>query len=72
VCQVMMDNIGYLKLDDGLSAMPKGNLTDCLAYNNLKVKLFIFISGVEYTYLKCGKTYIYFLVLCMGLYLARP
>lgn len=32
------ENIGYPKLECGLSAMSKGDLTDSLAYNNLKVR----------------------------------
>jgi hypothetical protein len=32
-----MDNIGYLKLELGLSTMSKDQLTDSLAYNSLKV-----------------------------------
>jgi hypothetical protein len=36
VCHKMMDNMGYLKLELGLSAMLKDHLADCLAYNNLK------------------------------------
>jgi hypothetical protein len=39
VCREIMDNMDYPKLDLGLSAMPKDHLTDCLAYNNLKVCL---------------------------------
>jgi hypothetical protein len=37
VCCEMMDNIGYPKLELGLSAMQKDHLVDCLAYNNLMV-----------------------------------
>jgi hypothetical protein len=37
VCREMMDNIGYLKLALGLSAMSKDQLADSLAYNSLKV-----------------------------------
>jgi hypothetical protein len=37
VCQEMMDNIGYQKLELGLSATSKDQLADNLAYNNLKV-----------------------------------
>lgn len=37
ICQEMMDNIGYLKLELGLSAMLKDLLADSLAYNSLKV-----------------------------------
>jgi hypothetical protein len=35
----MMDNIRYLKLKDGLSAMLKQNLAVRLAYRSLKVML---------------------------------
>jgi hypothetical protein len=31
VCREMMDNIGYPKLELGLSLMPKDHLVDCLA-----------------------------------------
>jgi hypothetical protein len=37
-----MDNMGYPKLELGLSAMPKDQLADCLAYNSLKVCAFYF------------------------------
>jgi hypothetical protein len=38
-----MDKVGYLKLELGLSAMPKDHLTDCLAYNCLNVCILIFV-----------------------------
>jgi hypothetical protein len=37
VCREMMDNMGYPKLELGLSVMTKDQLVDSLAYNNLKV-----------------------------------
>jgi hypothetical protein len=37
VCLEIMDNMGYPKLELGLSAIPKDQLADSLAYNNLKV-----------------------------------
>jgi hypothetical protein len=37
VCREMMDNMGYLKLELGLSTMSKDQLADSLAYNSLKV-----------------------------------
>jgi hypothetical protein len=37
VCCEMMDNMGYPKLELGLSAMTKDQLADSLAYNSLKV-----------------------------------
>jgi hypothetical protein len=40
VCQGMVENIGFLKLELGLSAMSKDDLADSLAYNSLKVRMF--------------------------------
>jgi hypothetical protein len=40
VCREMARNIGFLKLELGLSAMSKDDLTNSLAYNSLKVKMF--------------------------------
>ena len=40
VCREMARNIGFLKLEVGLSAMSKDDLADSLAYNSLKVKTF--------------------------------
>jgi hypothetical protein len=40
VCREMVDNIGYPKLELGLSAMTKDQLADSLAYNSLKVCVF--------------------------------
>jgi hypothetical protein len=37
VCREIMDNIGYPKLELGLSAMSKDQLADSLAHNSLKV-----------------------------------
>jgi hypothetical protein len=38
VCREMAKNMGFLKLEAGLSAMSKDDLTDSLAYNSLKVR----------------------------------
>jgi hypothetical protein len=40
VCREMPRNIGFPKLELGLSAMSKDDLADSLAYNSLKVKMF--------------------------------
>jgi hypothetical protein len=40
VCREMMDNMGFPKLELGLSAMTKDQLADSLAYNSLKVCTF--------------------------------
>jgi hypothetical protein len=44
----MMDNMGYLKLELGLSAMMKDQLADNLAYNNLKVCIFYFFAFMDF------------------------
>jgi hypothetical protein len=41
VCREMARNIGFPKLEVGLSAMSKDDLADRLAYNSLKVKMFL-------------------------------
>jgi hypothetical protein len=41
VCGKMMRNMGFLKLELGLSAMSKDDLADSLAYNSLKVYIFV-------------------------------
>jgi hypothetical protein len=38
VCREMAKNMGFSKLEVGLSAMSKDDLTDSLAYNSLKVQ----------------------------------
>jgi hypothetical protein len=38
VCREMAKNMGFLKLEAGLSAMSKDDLADSLAYNSLKVQ----------------------------------
>jgi hypothetical protein len=41
VCREMMNNMGFLKLELGLSAMSKDQLADSLAFNSLKVCNFL-------------------------------
>jgi hypothetical protein len=43
VCREITDNMGYPKLELGLSAMPKDQLVDSLTYNSLKVCIFLFL-----------------------------
>jgi hypothetical protein len=38
MCREMVKNMGFLKLEVGLSAMSKDDLADNLAYNSLKVQ----------------------------------
>jgi hypothetical protein len=40
VCRKMAENIGFPKLELGMSAMSKDDLADSLAYNSLKVMMF--------------------------------
>jgi hypothetical protein len=40
VCREMADNVGHPKLELGLFAMMKDQVTDSLAYNSLKVRIF--------------------------------
>ena len=41
VCREMMRNMGFPKLELGLSAMSKDDLADSLAYNILKVYILL-------------------------------
>jgi hypothetical protein len=47
VCREMMKNMGYPKLELGLSVMPKDDLADSLAYNSLKVHI-LFSYEIDY------------------------
>ena len=49
VCREMARNIGFRKLEVGLSAMSKDDLADSLAYNSLKVKIFRVINRLLVT-----------------------
>jgi hypothetical protein len=42
----MATNIGFLKLEIGLSAMSKDDLTDSLAYNSLKVQMLLTFENI--------------------------
>jgi hypothetical protein len=44
VCREMMKNMGYLKLELGLSAMSKDDLADSLAYNSLKAPILFLVK----------------------------
>jgi hypothetical protein len=58
VCLEMMDNMGYPKPELGLSAMTKDQLTDNLAYNSLKVCIFLFLHLLmSFRQTICGNTY---------------
>jgi hypothetical protein len=67
VCREMMDNMGYPKLELGLSAMTKDQLADSLAHNSLKVCIFIFVFIDPLLGLVCGNTHYYYLcVFCLS------
>jgi hypothetical protein len=50
VCREMARNMGFSKLELGLSAMSKDDLADSLAYNSLKVKMF-WLTNILFLYL---------------------
>jgi hypothetical protein len=60
VCREMVDNMGYPKLELGLSAMSKDDLADCLAYNNSKVCLNFFV--LVHRLIECFLCYLLFLL----------
>jgi hypothetical protein len=44
VCREMMKNMGYPKLELGLSAMSKDDLADSLAYHSLNVRILLLVK----------------------------
>jgi hypothetical protein len=44
VCREMAKNMGFLKLELGLSAMSKDELADTFAYNSLKVYILLLVK----------------------------
>jgi hypothetical protein len=61
VCREMAKNIGFPKLEVGLSAMSKDDLADSLAYNSLKVQKL-------WTYKQIILSLIFVLILCLPLF----
>jgi hypothetical protein len=57
VCREMMTNMGYPKLELGLSAMSKDDLADSLAYNSMKVH--ILYCKINYV---CSFSYYYYVL----------
>jgi hypothetical protein len=47
----MMDNMGYPKLELGLSLIPKYHMVDYLAYNSLKVCVYFCLLALDDNYL---------------------
>jgi hypothetical protein len=62
VCREMMKNMGYLKLELGMSAMSKDDLTDSLAYNSLKVHI---PFSCKINYICSFSCYRYVLIYCL-------
>jgi hypothetical protein len=62
VCREMMDNMGYPKLEVGLSAMTKDQLADSLAYNSLKVCIFLFLHLLIFVRQVFGKRFMIILI----------
>jgi hypothetical protein len=52
VCREMMDNMGYSKLELGLSLISKDHLADCLAYNSLKVCVYFCLLALDNNYFR--------------------
>jgi hypothetical protein len=67
VCREMMDNMGYSKLELGLSAMTKDHLADCLAYNNLNVSIFSFFFQFCRMFI-CSTYYLFVIIFLLGTY----
>jgi hypothetical protein len=78
VYREMMDNMGYPKLELGLSAMTKDQLVDSLAYNSLKVCIFLFLHLLVFVRRAFGKRFVVILIniciyffICQGLILNK-
>jgi hypothetical protein len=63
VCQEMARNIGFPKLEVGLSAMSKDDLTDSLAYNSLKVHKLLTYKQIIF------ESFILVLILCLPFFI---
>jgi uncharacterized membrane protein len=63
VYREIMDNMGYPKFKLGLSAMPKDQLTDSLAYNSLKVYIFLFLYLLIFVRRVCGNRFVVILII---------
>jgi hypothetical protein len=78
VCRQIMDNMGYPKLELGLSKMPKDQLADNLAYNSLKVCIFLFLYLLFFVRQVFGNRFVIILIIiiyiffvCQGLILSK-
>ena len=72
-----MDNMGYPKLELGLSTMTKDQLADSLAYNSLKVCIFLFLHLLIFVRRASGKRFVVILIniciffVCQGFILSK-
>jgi hypothetical protein len=57
-----MDNMGYPKLELGLSLMPKDHLVDCLAYNSLKVCAYSLVLALDNHFEKIFCLFYFFVI----------
>jgi hypothetical protein len=78
VCREIMDNMGYPKLELGLSAMLKDQLADSLAYNSLKVCIFLFLYLLIFVRQVYGNWFVVILIIiicmffvCQGLIVSK-
>jgi hypothetical protein len=67
----MMDNMGYLKLELGLSAMLKDHFADWLAYNNLKVCVQSSLVSLVICRIFLYIIYLFSFCCCQGLILSK-
>ena len=67
VCQEIMDNMGYSNLELGLSSMPKDQLANSLAYNSLKVCIYLFLYLLIFVRQVCCNWFVVILIIiiCM-------
>jgi hypothetical protein len=66
VCQEIMDKMGYPNLELGLSAMSKDQLADSLAFNSLKVYIFLFLYLLILVRRVCVNRFVVILIIiCM-------
>jgi hypothetical protein len=64
-----MDNMGYSKLELGISVMLKDQLADSLAYNNLKVCIFFFLYLLIFVRQVCGNQFVVILIIIICMFL---
>jgi hypothetical protein len=66
-----MDKMGYPKLELGLSAISKDQLADNLAYNSLKVYIFLFLYLLILVRWVCGNRFVVILIIIYMLFVCQ-